>query len=395
MTTATKSKDVQVKAQEPMTRGDVAVISPPRLPYHPEIEARYGVDKAGWRALVDAVFPSAKTTDAVILALSYCRARDLDPFKRMVHIVPMWNSALGREVETVWPGIGEHRATAMRTGQYGGCDPTNFGPMVNHHFSGRVPAGKGEWKTEEVDVTFPEWAQITVYRLVQGQRMPVPGPRVYWTETYSRRTNKADVPNDRWCRAPSQMLEKCAEAAALRKAFPEEMGDGMTAEEAEGRETDIAGAIEQARDVTPPAKPTRADFAPKPEAKPITEAQVAEADRAMDREYVATVSGRMPDDPTPHDEDGVVAEPEPEPAAAEPWRTDAWPVTGAPKPTPAGVLAWARDVGAHVQKAPTIDALKEFLDRNAVHLKWFRDRYGEPSDALQEIIDNKLAELSP
>lgn len=281
----------------------IAIISPPRLPYHPEIAERFGVDKAGWRALVDAVFPLAKTPDAVVLALSYCKARHLDPFKRMVHIVPMWNSALGREVETVWPGIGEHRATAMRTGQYGGCDPTNFGPMVQSTFTGRVKTGKNEWGDVSETVRFPEWAQVTVYRVVQGQRMPVPGPRVYWLETYSKR-GKAEVPNDRWCRAPSQMIEKCAEAAALRKAFPEELGDTMSAEEAEGRETDVTGAADQIKDVTPP-RPTRAEFVEPEAVKPEPDAD--ELNAKLDAEYAATMSGRVPDDPPK----------EPEPVKAE------------------------------------------------------------------------------
>ncbi len=36
----------------------------PRLPYHPRIQEAFGIDKAAWRALVEAVFPNAKTTDA-------------------------------------------------------------------------------------------------------------------------------------------------------------------------------------------------------------------------------------------------------------------------------------------------------------------------------------------
>lgn len=391
---ATKSKDVQTEAQAPISRGEVATIAPPRLPYHPEIEARFGVDRAGWRALVDAVFPMAKSTDAVILALSYCRARHLDPFKRMVHIVPMWNSALRREVETVWPGIGEHRATAMRSGQYGGCDATAFGPIKTMTFEGRVSAGRDEYKTVKETVTFPEWAQVTVYRMVQGQRVPVPGPRVYWLETYSKR-GKADVPNDRWCRAPSQMIEKCAEAAALRKAFPEEIGDTMSAEEAEGRETELGSAIEQARDITP-AKPTRADFEAKPE--PVnpapTAAEIAEAEageRALDAGYVATMSGRMPDDPA-HDEDGVV---EPEPAPAQQWSVEAMPIPGMPKPKSADVLTWARALGDHVKAADTLGELKLFLKNNDDGIVWFKQRYAEPYDALRDIIDEKLAALAP
>src|SRR5690242_11418424 len=119
-------------------RKAVAVVSPPRLPYPTGVNERFGVDPASWRALVDSVFPLARTPDAIVLALSYCRARKLDPFKRVVHIVPMWNAAAGREVETVWPGIAEHRTTAFRTRQYAGADAAEFGPVVESTFAGRT-----------------------------------------------------------------------------------------------------------------------------------------------------------------------------------------------------------------------------------------------------------------
>ena len=222
-------------------------LAPERLPYHPSVQERFGIDRASWRALVDAVFPAAKTPESVILALSYCRARKLDPFKRPVHIVPMWSSALRQEVETVWPGIGELRTTACRTQGYAGIDPATFGPEVERTFS------DVDSKSQRVTatVTYPEWCQVTVYRVVGGQRVAFAGPRVRWTETFSAR-GKAKVPNDRWARAPYQMIEKVAEAAALRRAFPEEVGEVMTADEMEGRVLDSgAGAI----DVTPESAP--------------------------------------------------------------------------------------------------------------------------------------------
>lgn len=255
--TAQAQRSGQAAAGATVSTGQVANVAPPRLPYVAGIKERFDIDMSGWRALTDAVFPNAKSTEAIILALAYCKARKLDPFKRVVHIVPMWNAALGREVETVWPGIAEHRTTAFRTGQYGGADPTAFGPTKSATFSDSTRKGE---KLEE-KVTFPEWAQITVYRMVAGQRVAFPGPRCYWTEYFSG-AKGTQVPNARWCRAPFQMLEKCAEAAALRKAFPEEFGDEATAEEMEGR---AYQGPDHAKDVTPaddaPARPARADFA--------------------------------------------------------------------------------------------------------------------------------------
>lgn len=220
-------------------RGALAMIAPPRLPYHPAMQERFGVDPASWRALVEAVFPAARSVEGVLLALSYCRARKLDPFKRPVHVVPIWDSNRRAYVESVWPGIGELRTTAFRTGNYAGSDAAIFGPDVTETFKGRVKDGQG-WKDATVTVTFPEWCQFTVYRLIKGQRVAMPGPRVYWRETYARQ-GKSDLPNDMWGKRPRGQLEKCAEAAALRRAFPEEIGNEIAAEEAAGQSFDAVG----------------------------------------------------------------------------------------------------------------------------------------------------------
>jgi RecT family protein len=111
-------------------------LKPPRLPYHEAVEERFGIDRAGWKALVEAIYPNAETADAIVMALSYCRARNLDPFKRPVHIVPMWSSVAGKMIETVWPGISELRTTAFRTGQYAGMPAPDFGPTIERTFKG-------------------------------------------------------------------------------------------------------------------------------------------------------------------------------------------------------------------------------------------------------------------
>lgn len=245
--------------QQAKTEQAVAIFRPARLPYHPAIEQKLGVDQSQWRVLIDSVWPGAKSTDAVCLAISYCKARHLDPFKRPVHIVPMWNSTLGEEVETVWPGISEVRTTAARTGEYGGADETVFGEERTHLFKAtKTYRNKGPEELQ-AEVTFPTWARVTVYRIVKGQRVAFPGPRVVWMETYSWKKG-VPVPNDRWARAPYQMLEKCAEAAALRKAFPEELGADLTAEEMEGKLLEH-GAIPQAW-ATEPAIDGAAETAP-------------------------------------------------------------------------------------------------------------------------------------
>ena len=238
----------------------IAELQPPRLPYHPAVEDRFQIDKSGWKALVEAVYPLAKTPDSVVMALSYCKARKLDPFKKPVHIVPMWDSKKRAYVETIWPGISEVRTTAFRTGQYAGCDEAEFGPTIEKTFTGKVKKGDS-YEEQTVTVEFPEWCRMTVYRVLGDRVCKFVGPKVKWLESYATIGN-TDLPNDMWQSRPEGQIEKCAEAASLRKAFPEELGNQLTAEEMEGRrvEGDFGGAeITEPVKRQPPAPPKAKD----------------------------------------------------------------------------------------------------------------------------------------
>lgn len=250
----------------------------PRLPYNPALESEYGVGLPAWKALTEAVWPAARTPEAIELALAYCKARNLDPMKRPVHIVPVWSTALGKMVEGVWPGISELRTTAMRTKQYAGCRSTVFGPLIEHTF-------RSGFK-----MSFPEWAQKTVFKLVGGQMATFEGPEVYWLETYATAKKDTDTPNAMWLKRPRGQLDKCAEAAALRMAFPEELGDEPTAEEMHGKTLDAVDLPEPVRNVRvlhaefdPPAQeapPSALAPPPEPEAEDAEFADIPDVPEA-------------------------------------------------------------------------------------------------------------------
>lgn len=246
-----------------------------RLPITPAFAEKLGVTAGQWRVLVDQHFPSAKTVDAVVMAISYCKARNLDIYKKPVHIVPMWSSALGRMVETVWPGIAEIRTTAARTGEYAGIDEIMFGPMIEREFSGEVEEWENRQKVKrqrQKKVRFPEWASVVVYRMVQGVRCPF-NTKIFWEETYAS-VGKSEIPNDMWARRPRGQFDKCVEAAALRRAFPEELGSTYAAEEMEGRtiEHDAAEVVAATPPKPPrPDKPTSAPPKPNGSAQPAGE----------------------------------------------------------------------------------------------------------------------------
>lgn len=210
---------------------DVAVIRA-RLPLPKGVE----VDAGLWRVLCESVFPSARTPEAVVMAVDYCRARKLDILKKPVHIVPMWSSSLGREVETVWPSINEIQTTASRTKEWAGMDEPVWGNTITRTFKGKRK--KDQVGDSEITIEFPESCAITVYRMINGQKCAFTEP-VYWVEAYGR-IGKSELPNDGWAKRPRGMIIKVAKAFSLRAAFPEE--GFYVAEEMEGKILEETGA---------------------------------------------------------------------------------------------------------------------------------------------------------
>lgn len=177
---------------------------------------RRGISEAQWSTLANALYPGA-ALESVLMVWDYCKARNLDPLKKPVHIVPMEvkDAKTGRYEwrDCVLPGIYEYRITAQRTGEYLGHAPPAYGPKIT--FRG---------------VEVPDWCGFTVYRWNRVASLKVEFPiTVHFGEAVA--LTKDGKVNSRWTKAPVQMLTKCAEAAALRAAFPEEIGGEPTAEE--------------------------------------------------------------------------------------------------------------------------------------------------------------------
>lgn len=178
------------------------------------------IDTAVWTTLQNSVFPGAKD-ESILLAVDYCKARKLDILKKPCHIVPMQvtlsgqrdNNGNDRKVwrDVIMPGIYEQRITAFRTGQMAGQDEPVFGNTV---------AFKG--------IEAPEWCRVTVYRFINGERCAFSHTE-YFSEACA--TTRDGLLNSMWRKRPRGQLAKCAEAGALRKAFPDELGGVITADE--------------------------------------------------------------------------------------------------------------------------------------------------------------------
>lgn len=195
-------------------------------------------DPGLWQILCEVCFPTVDNARSIVLAVEYCRKRKLDILKRPINIVPMWNSTLRKEVDTIWPSINETQITAARSHEWAGMDAPKFGDTVETKFIGRRKDKNGGWSDAAVTLRYPEWCEITVYRIVKGQKAAFT-ERVYWVESYGR-SGGSDLPNATWVKRPIGMLTKVTKAAALRAAFPEE--SSLTDDEMAGQVIDEMSA---------------------------------------------------------------------------------------------------------------------------------------------------------
>ncbi len=185
-------------------------------------------DQALVNVLGNSFYPGAKP-ESIRMVLEYCRAAGLDPMQRPVHIVPMWQSSIGAMMDVILPGIGLYRTQAARTGQYAGISDPEFGPVRTEFIGGQ-------------EVTFPEWCKITVKRRMPDGYIAEFSHVERWLECYAIKGGKerSVAPNAMWTKRAFGQLSKCAEAGALRKAFPE-IGAVPSAEEMQGKSLDASG----------------------------------------------------------------------------------------------------------------------------------------------------------
>lgn len=179
--------------------------------------------------LQNSLYPGAEI-GSVQMVLNYCAAAGLDPMQKPVHIVPIWDGKAKRMRDVIMPGIGLYRTQAARSGNYAGVSEAEYGPDVTEKIGG-------------VEVTYPAWCKVSVKRLLLNGQIAEFSATERWKENYAVKggADKSIAPNSMWQRRPYAQLAKCAEAQALRKAFPE-FGSAATADEMEGKEIDMGAA---------------------------------------------------------------------------------------------------------------------------------------------------------
>lgn len=155
---------------------------------------------------------------------------NLDPFKRQIYAMPRFEGKgqYRKQTMVIMTSIEGLRAIASRCKTAEGSDAYagNDKPVFTWL--------EGDEKTKD----FPYSAECTVWRIVGGERRAFTA-EVFFDECVQEKqiyeNDKATgkwEPNSMWNQRPKGQLGKCAEAAALRKGFPEETAGLYIDEEA-------------------------------------------------------------------------------------------------------------------------------------------------------------------
>jgi phage recombination protein Bet len=162
------------------------------------------------------------------VSLNYAQKTGLDPFARQIYMIGR-REKQGNDWGTKWTiqaSIDGLRIVAERSGDYAG--------QVGPEYCGT----DGVWRDVWVGQAPPVAARVGVLR--KGFAAPLYAV-AYFDEYAQMRDGK---PTSMWASKPKLMLAKCAEALALRKAFPNDLSGIYTADEMGSAETRQAPVVQ-------------------------------------------------------------------------------------------------------------------------------------------------------
>lgn len=183
----------------------------------------------------------------LMLFLNQAQRTGLDPFSKQIYMLARRQKVGDSWVvkQTIQVGIDGFRLIARRAAdaqhERFSMDDTLWADP------------NGAWHDMWIWDTPPLAAKVTVYR-GDGKFSAVAAYREYVGTRFDRRTGQ-QVPNSMWAGKPALMLAKCAEALALRKAFPQELSGLYTSDEMQQADSDVQTPPVQQQDEQQAAQP--------------------------------------------------------------------------------------------------------------------------------------------
>lgn len=206
--------------------------------------------------------------------LELCKHKRLDPFGGQ--IVARKSRSYNRDTrqwEHRWiymTTIDGMRAIAEDSGEYDGCDPAEW--------CGDDGAWVDVWLKKEP----PAAARVIAYR--RGRKPAVGIANLeFFCQTFRPEKDAAARPTEIWQKGAAHMLAKCAEALALRKAFPRQLGAIYSRDEmqADGARRDVidvheySAPVPTVQDIVELAAESDTDSAPDAEESPSSPPSVS------------------------------------------------------------------------------------------------------------------------
>ncbi|HEY3526294.1 MAG TPA: phage recombination protein Bet [Nitrososphaeraceae archaeon] len=166
---------------------------------------------------IKSIYCKGASDDEFKVFLYTCQRTGLDPFARQVYYIKRGNQM------TIQTSIDGYRLVADRTGRYAPGQEPSFvhdahGKLLSATAYIKKRTSDGTWHIVPATAHFEEYVQV-----FQGK------------------------PSGLWQKMPRTMLAKCAEALAIRKAFPAELSGIYTKEEmdqADSVEVEVVKSIE-------------------------------------------------------------------------------------------------------------------------------------------------------